>query len=189
MRKVILNIFIIWGIIGIFLGVGCQTMGTGVAKAAKPEKLLPVNVELLEIQNIYVGKEASKEPIIVDILFRISNPNPILVNVDALEWTVSVEKTRLGAMAVQEGIYIPAKGEAQVRKTYFLNARMGPVNLLLGGAVINLKEGASVFGGICKAIQEERALWNLIGAAYVDSEIGSISVPFTAEFKQSPAPK
>lgn len=189
MCKTVLRYFLLCGIIVTFMGVGFQTLKTDVVEAASQGKLLPVKVELVEIQNIYVGKKPSKEPIIVDILFRISNPNSILVKVDALEWTVSVEKTRLGAMAIQEGINIPAKSYAEVRKTYFLNAKMGPVNLLLGGAVINLKEGAKVFGGIAKAIQEERALWNLIGAAYVDSEIGSISEPFTSEFKQSPAPK
>jgi len=173
---------ILMGIIAIFLAVGCQTIGTQEAKA---KELLPVNVKLVDLSNIYTGKEA----IIVDMVFTISNPNPIPVTVSQLEWTVSVEKKRLGALAVPEGVYIPAKGEAQVRKTYFLNAKMGPVNLLLAGAVINLKVGAEVFGGISKAIKEERALWNLDGAAYVDSEIGSISVPFTAEFKQSPAPK
>lgn len=189
MSKTILRFFVLYGIMVMFIGLGSQTFKTDVVQAANQETLLPVKVNLVEIQNIYVGKEPTKEPIVVDFLFEISNPNSILVKVDALEWTLSVEKTRLGAMAVQEGIYIPAKSDAKVRKTYFLNAKMGPVNLLLGGTVINLGEGAKVFGGIAKAIQEEKALWNLIGTAYVDSNTGSLSVPFTAEFKQSPAPK
>jgi LEA14-like dessication related protein len=176
-RKIILL-----SIITIFLAVGCQTMGT---KKIKARELLPVKVKLFDLSNIYTGKEA----IIVDMVFTISNPNPIPVSVSQLEWTVSVEKTRLGALAVSEGVFIPGKGESQVRKTYFLNAKMGPVNLLLAGVAINLKVGAKVFGGISKAIKEESALWNLDGIAYVDSEVGSISVPFTEEFKQSPAPK
>ena len=53
MRKIFLNVFLLWGVLVMFLGVGCQTIRTDAAKASNPEKLLPVNVELLDIQNIY----------------------------------------------------------------------------------------------------------------------------------------
>jgi len=168
---------------GVFiLFVSCQTM-TSSMKGSK--EIQPVSVKLVDLSNIFAGSEA----IIVDMLFGISNPNPYPVNVTQLEWTVSIEKIRLGTLAIPEGVYIPAKKEAQVRKTYFLNPKTGPVNLLLAGAVINLQKGAEVFGGISKAITEERALWNLDGAAFVDSEKGSSSTTFTAEWKQKPAPK
>jgi len=156
--------------------VGCQGM-TGNVKESKG--LQPVSVKLVELSKIFAGKEA----IIVDMVFDISNPNPIPVHVTQLEWTVSVENIRLGTLAVSEGIYIPAKEEAQTRKTYFLNAGAGPVNLLLAGAVINLQKGAEVFGEITKAITEEKASWVLDGAAFVDSEWGSSSSTFTAAWK------
>jgi LEA14-like dessication related protein len=156
--------------------LGCQTM-TGTVKESKG--LQPVSVKLVELTKVFAGKEA----IVVDMLFAISNPNPIPVNVTQLEWTVSVEKIRLGTLAVSEGIYIPAKKEAQTRKTYFLNAGAGPVNLLLAGQVINLEKGAEVFGGISKAIAEDKASWVLDGAAFVDSDWGSSSTTFTAEWK------
>ena len=156
--------------------VGCQGM-TGTVKESKG--LQPVSVKLVELTKVFAGKEA----IVVDMLFAISNPNPIPVNVTQLEWTVSVEKIRLGTLAVSEGIYIPAKKEAQTRKTYFLNAGAGPVNLLLAGQVINLEKGAEVFGGISKAIAEDKASWVLDGAAFVDSDWGSSSTTFTAEWK------
>jgi hypothetical protein len=128
-------------------------------------------------------KESKGLQPVVDMVFAISNPNAIPVNVTQLEWTVSVEKIRLGTLAVSEGLYIPSKKEAQTRKTYFLNAGVGPVNLLLGGQVINLEKGAEVFGGISKAIAEDKASWVLDGAAFVDSEWGSSSTTFTAEWK------
>lgn len=156
--------------------VGCQGM-TGTVKESKG--LQPVSVKLVELTKVFAGKEA----IVVDMVFAISNPNPIPVNVTQLEWTVSIEKIRLGTLAVSEGIYIPAKKEAQTRKTYFLNAGAGPVNLLLAGQVINLEKGAEVFGGISKAIAEDKASWVLDGAAFVDSEWGSSSTTFTAEWK------
>jgi len=156
--------------------VGCQ----GMTETVKESKgLQPVSVKLVELTKVFAGKEA----IVVDMLFAISNPNPIPVNVTQLEWTVSVEKIRLGTLAVSEGIYIPAKKEAQTRKTYFLNAGAGPVNLLLAGQVINLEKGAEVFGGISKAIAEDKASWVLDGAAFVDSDWGSSSTTFTAEWK------
>jgi LEA14-like dessication related protein len=156
--------------------VGCQTM-TGSVKESKG--LQPVSVKLVELSKIFAGKEA----IIVDMVFDISNPNPIPIHVTQLEWTVSIEKIRLGTLAVSEGIYIPAKKEAQTRKTYFLNVGAGPVNLLLAGAVINLEKGAEVFGNINKAITEDKASWVLDGAAFVDSDWGSSSTTFTAEWK------
>jgi hypothetical protein len=169
--------------VGIFLlSVGCQTMTSSMKGTTE---IQPVSVKLVDLSKIFTGSEA----IIVEMLFDISNPNPFPINVTQLEWTVSVEKIRLGTLAIPEGIFIPAKKGAQVRKTYFLNAKMGPVNLLLAGAVINLKKGAEVFGNISKAITEERALWDLDGAAFVDSEKGSSSTTFTAEWKQAPPPK
>jgi len=156
--------------------LGCQGM-TGSVKESKG--LQPVSVKLVELSKIFAGKEA----IIVDMVFDISNPNPIPIHVTQLEWTVSIEKIRLGTLAVSEGIYIPAKKEAQTRKTYFLNVGAGPVNLLLAGAVINLEKGAEVFGNINKAITEDKASWVLDGAAFVDSDWGSSSTTFTAEWK------
>ncbi len=166
----------------ILLLTSCQPMTSSVKKS---KEVQPVSVKLLDLSNLF----ASQDVIIVDMLFGISNPNAYYVNVTQLEWTVSIEKIRLGTLAVPEGIYIPAKKEAQVRKTYFLNPKTGPVNLLLAGAVINLQKGAEIFGGISKAITEERALWNLDGAAFVDSEKGSSSSTFAAEWKQVPTPK
>ena len=176
MRKLgYIKVFMVAVSISVLL-VGCQGM-TGNVKESKG--LQPVTVKLVELTKIFAGKEA----IVVDMLFAISNPNPIPVNVTQLEWTVSVEKIRLGTLAVSEGIYIPAKKEAQTRKTYFLNAGAGPVNLLLAGQVINLEKGAEVFGGISKAIAEDKASWVLDGAAFVDSDWGSSSTTFTAEWK------
>ncbi len=172
-RVLIITIFLVKASL---LLLGCQTM-TGQMKETK--NLQPVSVKLVELSKIFAGKEA----IVVDMVFDISNPNPIPVHVTQLEWTVSIENIRLGTLAVSEGIYIPAKKEAQTRKTYFLNAGTGPVNLLLGGAVINLQKGAEVFGGISKAITEDKASWVLDGAAFVDSEWGSSSTTFTAEWK------
>jgi hypothetical protein len=63
------------------------------------------------------------------------------------------------------------------------------VNLLLGGAVLNLEEGGKVFEGISKAIGEERAVWNLEGAAYVESKKEKKPFPFSIEFKQIPPGK
>ncbi len=160
----------------LLLSVSCQTM-TGSMKGTT--EIQPVSVKLVDLSKIFTGSEA----IIVEMLFEISNPNPFLINVTQLEWTVSIEKIRLGTLAIPEGIYIPAKKEAQVRKTYFLNPKTGPVNLLLAGAVINLQKGSEVFGGISKAITEDKAVWNLDGAAFVDSEKGSSSTTFTAEWK------
>jgi LEA14-like dessication related protein len=160
----------------LLLSVSCQTM-TGSMKGTT--EIQPVSVKLVDLSKIFTGSEA----IIVEMLFEISNPNPFLINVTQLEWTVSIEKIRLGTLAIPEGIYIPAKKEAQVRKTYFLNPKTGPVNLLLAGAVINLQKGAEVFGGISKAITEDKAVWNLDGAVFVDSEKGSSSTTFTAEWK------
>ncbi len=162
--------------------VGCQTMA-GSMKESKG--LQPVSVKLVELSKIFAGKEA----ILVDMVFGISNPNPIPVNVTQLEWTVTIEKIRLGTLAIPEGIYIPPKKEAQTRKTYFLNVGTGPVNLLLAGAVINLQKGAEVFGEISKAITEDKASWVLDGAAFVDSDWGSSSTTFTAEWKQASVPK
>lgn len=156
--------------------VGCQTM-TGSVRESKG--LQPVSVKLVELSKIFAGKEA----ILVDMVFDISNPNPIPVHVTQLEWTVRIEDIRLGTLGVSEGIYIPAKKEAQTRKTYFLNVGTGPVNLLLAGAVINLQKGAEVFGNISKAITEDKASWVLEGAAFVDSDWGSSSTTFTAEWK------
>jgi LEA14-like dessication related protein len=176
MRKVqfIKGFMVAASILALF--VGCQTM-TGSVKESKG--LQPVSVKLVELTKIFAGKEA----IIADMVFAISNPNAIPVQVTQLEWTVSIEKIRLGTLAVSEGIYIPAKKEAQTRKTYFLNAGSGPVNLLLGGTVINLQKGAEVFGEITKAITEDKASWVLDGTAFVDSDWGSSSTTFTAEWK------
>jgi LEA14-like dessication related protein len=171
------NIRILMVAVGILaLVFGCQTMA-GSMKEAKG--LQPVSIKLVELSKIFAGKEA----IVVDMVFAISNPNAIPVNVTQLEWTVSVEKIRLGTLAVSEGMCIPPKKEVQTRKTYFLNAGAGPVNLLLAGQVINLQKGAEVFGGISKAIAEDKASWVLDGAAFVDSEWGSTSTTFTAEWK------
>jgi len=164
-------------VMGVFLfSVSCQTMTSGVKES---KEIQPVSVSLVDLSKIF----SSPDAIIIEMLFGISNPNPYPVNVTQLEWTVSIEKIRLGTLAVSEGVYIPAKKEAQVRKTYFLNPKTGPLNLLLAGAVINLQKGAEVFGGISKAITEDKAVWNLDGAAFVDSEKGSSSTTFTAEWK------
>jgi len=152
-------------------------------KESKAKELLPVTVKLDELTTILAGKEA----IIVDMVFAITNPNPYLVTVKQLEWTVGVEKTRLGTLAVPEAVWLPPKGEVKVRKTYFLNAKMGPVNLLLAGAVINLEQGAKVFEGISKAISEEKAVWNLEGTAYMEGQNETKAVPFSIEWKQPPA--
>jgi hypothetical protein len=173
----------------ILLLAGCIVLALGFAgevKASEKKALVPLNIAVVDMENIYVGKEPAKEPIVVDMLFSISNPNSVLVLVDQLEWTVRVEGKRLGVLAVPEGIYIPANGEVQVRKTYFLNAKMGPVNLLLSSAVLNLKEGAKVFGDIANAIKDQNAHWKLEGTAYVDSDVGSMTVPFSAEWRRSP---
>ena len=175
---------LILGILIIFTTFGCQTLQTGNTKM-----LQPVKVELIDLETIHISKKECKEPIVMDMLFSIANPNPYPVTVSALEWTVRIEGTRLGALAVQESQYIPAGQETEVRKTYFLNAKMGAVNLLLAGAVVNLEEGASLFGGICNSIKEERAMWKLDGAAYMDSKSGSASAPFSIQWKMSKPPK
>lgn len=164
----------------LLLSVSCQTMTSSMKGSME---IQPVSVKLVDLSNLFTSPDA----IVVDMLFGISNPNPYPVNVTQLEWTVSIQKIRLGTLAIPEGIYIPAKKEAQARKTYFLNPKTGPLNLLLAGAVINLQKGAEVFGGISKAITEDKAVWNLDGAAFVDSEKGSSSTTFTAEWKQAPA--
>ena len=56
------------GVIAIFVAVGCQTTRIQEAKA---KELLPVNVKLSYLSNVFTGKEA----IIVDMVFAISNPN------------------------------------------------------------------------------------------------------------------
>lgn len=157
----------------------------GGMKGPKAKEMAPVTVKLDDLSNIL----HSKEVILVDMVFVLSNPNPYLVKVTQLEWTVTLEKIRLGTLSVPEAFYIPPQGEVQVRKTYFLNAKSGPVNLLLGGAVINLEEGGKVFEGISKAIGEERAVWNLEGAAYVESKKEKKSFPFSIEFTQIPPGK
>ena len=176
----------------ILLLAGCIVLALGVAgeaMAAKKKALAPLTVALVELENVYVGKQPAKEPIVVDMVFSISNPNSVPVTVDQVEWAVRVEGKRLAILAIPEDIYIPAKGKAEVRKTYFMNAKMGPVNLLLASAVLNLKEGAKVFGAIANSIKAQTAQWVLEGTAYVDSSVGSISVPFTIEWKQSPPGK
>lgn len=171
------------GMIAISLGIGSPALGA--KKEPKAAELLPVTVQLDELTNILTGKEA----IIVDMVFRIANPNPVFIPMKQLEWTVSVDKTRLGTLAVPEEIYLPPKGEVFVRKTYYLNAKMAPVNLLLAGAVLNLKEGAKRFGAIRKAIEEQKAEWDLEGAAYLDAKDKTKAVPFSIKWKQTPPPK
>lgn len=159
-------------------------MGSTVLEASKEPKggdFLPVTVKLDELTNVLTGQEA----IIVDMVFVVSNPNPFYVNVKQLEWTVGVEKTRLGTLAIPEGLIVPPKGEARVRKTYFLNAKAGPVNLLLSGVVMNLEQGGKAFAQISKAIAEEKAVWNLEGMAYLEGKKETKSFPFTIEWKPS----
>jgi LEA14-like dessication related protein len=173
----------------ILLLAGCVVLAlsfAGEVKAAQKKALVPLTVALVDLENVYVGKEPAKEPIVVDMLFSISNPNSIRVDVDQLEWAVRVEGKRLATLAVPEGIYIPAKGEAKVRKTFVLNSKTAPVNLLLSSAVLNLEEGAKVFDAIANAIKDQKAHWELEGTAYVDSKLGSMSVPFRAEWKAKP---
>ncbi|MEJ2717808.1 MAG: LEA type 2 family protein [Deltaproteobacteria bacterium] len=171
------------GMIAISLGVGSPALGA--KKEPKAAELLPVTVQLDELSNILTGKEA----IIVDMVFRVANPNPFFVPMKQLEWTVGVDKTRLGTLAVPETVYLPPKGAVLVRKTYYLNAKMAPVNLLLAGAVMNLKEGAKLFGAIRKAIAEQKAEWNFEGAAYLDTKDKTKAVPFSIKWKQTPPPK
>lgn len=178
-----LLIICVVGIIAMSLGVCSPALCA--KKEPKAPKILPVTVQLDELTNILTGKEA----IIVDMVFRVTNPNPFLVPMKQLEWTVGVENTRLGTLAVPETVYLPPKGEVLVRKTYYLNAKMAPVNLLLAGAVMNLKEGAKLFGGIRKAIEGQTAQWNFEGTAYLDSKDKTMSVPFSVKWKQTPPPK
>jgi LEA14-like dessication related protein len=180
-RRLVISCIV--AMIGISLCMGSAVLGA--TKEPKSAEILPVTVKLDELTNILTGQEA----IIVDMVFVVSNPNPFYVNVKQLEWTVGVEKTRLGTLAVPEGLIVPPKGEARVRKTYFLNAKAGPVNLLLSGAVMNLEQGGKAFGEISKAIAEERAVWNLEGAAYIEGKDATKSVPFSIEWKPTPPVK
>ncbi len=175
------NKICIIGMLGITLCISSTAFGA--PKDTSAGELLPVTIQLDDLVNILTGKEA----IIVDMVFAVANPNPYFVAMKQLEWTVRVENIRLGTLAAQEEVWLPPKGEAKVRKTYFLNAKAGPVNLLLSGACINLEEGGKLFDGISKAIAEEKAVWNLEGTAYVEGKGATKSVPFNVEWKQAPA--
>ena len=171
------------GIICISLCMGSAVLGA--TEGSKGGEALPLTVKLDELTNVFAGEEA----IIVDMVFVVSNPNPSYVYVKQMEWTIRVDKTRLGTLAVPEGFIVPPKGEARVRKTYFLNAKTGPVNLLLSGAVMNLEQGGKAFGDIRKAIAEDKASWTLEGEAYTEGDKGTGSVPFQIEWKATPPAK
>ena len=85
-------------------------LGTAACSAAMPSVLKPATVNLGYISNEWGGEEV----IAANVFFTVSNPNPIPVSLDSMNYSVTVSGTNIAMKTLVPNLVIPANGSVNL---------------------------------------------------------------------------
>ena len=176
---------------------GCAPASTP-PPPAQPEKLLPCDVSISEITTLFGGEES----VSLGASLKISNPNPVLITVENLNYSFYGGDEILAGAPIREPVYIPANAELIVRLPAAVitlqslvltqmmfkgagcsagaaTAKVLPFWKGLGGALPKAAKGTSLEELWEKSPGE--IPYKIEGGLYVTSEIGPLEVPFSLE--------
>jgi len=81
-------------------------LGTAACSAAMPSELKPAAVSLGYISNEWAGEEV----IAANVFFTVTNPNPIPVTLDSMNYSITVGSTSIAMKTLVPNLTIPANG-------------------------------------------------------------------------------
>ena len=87
------------------------------AAACAPSEIKPATVSLGYISNEWGGEEV----IAANVFFTVTNPNPVPVNLDSMNYTVTVGTTNIGMKTMVPNQMIPANGSVNISNTLLID--------------------------------------------------------------------
>lgn len=145
----------------VILIVICVT-GIYIYSNLQKEAIENVEVSLSDIQVQSVGLTTAK----LNLKLSIYNPNNIGVFLDRVNYTLYGNNIRIGSGLINERVSIPPKAAANISSLFefsYSGAIQAVWNSLLTG---------------------ERISWKVNGTAYIDTPVGSLSFPFSANISK-----
>lgn len=153
-----------------FLAALCIALGlatlslTGCSTVASALNIQNPRYSFRDIRpHVNVALPLSASSIDFDFVVAVDNPNSVGLRLDALDFSLFVNDSRLLDSNSQQRIQIPARGVGDVH----LSARVGYANI------------QNIFREVADVIQGNRARYELRGNAHYNTPVGQLTFPVT----------